>query len=351
MSAPASAEALGLTLPALAGYGGRRCSAGVGLLIDGVWHDQWYDTSSNGGRFIRSSSQFRHWITPDGRPGPSGDGGFAAEVDRYHLYISHACPWAHRTAIFRSIKGLARMVSLSVVHWYMGEQGWTFQPGDGVIADPIHHAQVLHEIYTGTDSHYSGRVTVPVLWDRATGQIVNNESSEIIRMFNSAFDGLGAAPGDYYPEALWEEIDRINQRIYDTVNNGVYRCGFATSQEAYDESIQPLFTSLDELELRLADQPYLLGNRLTEADWRLFTTLVRFDPVYVGHFKCNLRRIADYPNLSRYVRELYSVPGVADTVNMQHIKGHYYQSHPSINPSGVVPAGPVIDWMVPLRGR
>ncbi|MCP9800973.1 glutathione S-transferase family protein [Synechococcus sp. RedBA-s] len=317
----------------------------MGLLIDGVWHDQWYDTSSNGGRFIRSSSQFRHWITPDGRPGPSGDGGFAAEADRYHLYISHACPWAHRTAIFRSIKGLARMVSLSVVHWYMGEQGWTFQPGDGVITDPIHHAQVLHEVYTGTDPHYSGRVTVPVLWDRATGQIVNNESSEIIRMFNSAFDGLGAAPGDYYPKDLWEEIDRINQRIYDTVNNGVYRCGFATSQEAYDEAIQPLFTSLDVLELRLADQPYLLGNRLTEADWRLFTTLLRFDPVYVGHFKCNLRRIADYPNLSRYVRELYGVPGVAETVNMQHIKGHYYQSHPSINPSGVVPAGPLIDWM------
>jgi glutathionyl-hydroquinone reductase len=321
----------------------------VGLLIDGVWHEQWYDTSSNGGRFIRSSSQFRHWITPDGRPGPSGDGGFAAEADRYHLYISHACPWAHRTAIFRSIKGLDRMVSLSVVHWYMGEQGWTFQPGDGVIADPIHHAQVLHEIYTATDPHYSGRVTVPLLWDRATGQIVNNESSEIIRMFNSAFDGLDVAPGDYYPEALWEEIDRINQRIYDTVNNGVYRCGFATSQEAYDEAIQPLFASLDELELRLAEQPYLLGSRLTEADWRLFTTLVRFDPVYVGHFKCNLRRIADYPNLSRYVRELYGVPGVADTVNMQHIKGHYYQSHPSINPSGVVPAGPMIDWMVPLK--
>ncbi|MCT0248304.1 glutathione S-transferase family protein [Synechococcus sp. CS-205] len=316
----------------------------MGLLIDGVWHDQWYDTSSSGGRFIRSASQFRHWVTPDGRPGPSGEGGFRAEAGRYHLYISHACPWAHRTAIFRSIKGLAPMISHSVVHWHMADQGWTFQAGDGVIADPIHHAAVLHTIYTNSDSSYSGRVTVPVLWDKETGQIVNNESSEIIRMFNSAFDGLSAAPGDYYPEDLWDEIDQLNQLIYDTVNNGVYRCGFATSQEAYDEAIQPLFATLDLLEQRLADQPYLLGGRLTEADWRLFTTLVRFDPVYVGHFKCNLRRIVDYPNLWRYVRELYRFPGVAETVNMQHIKGHYYQSHPTINPSGVVPAGPVIDW-------
>jgi glutathionyl-hydroquinone reductase len=283
-------------------------------------------------------------VTPDGRPGPTGTGGFRAEADRYQLYISHACPWAHRTAIFRSIKGLGPMVSLSVVHWLMGEEGWTFQPGEGVIPDPIHHARVLHTIYTNSDPSYSGRVTVPVLWDKATGQIVNNESSEIIRMFNSAFDGLGAAPGDYYPENLWDEIDRLNQLIYDTVNNGVYRCGFATSQEAYDEAIQPLFATLDLLEERLADQPYLLGSRLTEADWRLFTTLVRFDAVYVGHFKCNLRRIVDYPNLWRYVRELYCFPGVAETVNMQHIKGHYYQSHPSINPAGVVPAGPVIDW-------
>ncbi len=322
---------------------------GLGLLIDGVWHDQWYDTSSSGGRFVRSASQFRHWVTPDGRPGPSGDGGFRAEAGRYHLYISHACPWAHRTAIFRSIKGLASMVSVSVVHWLMGEEGWTFQPGEGVIPDPIHNARVLHTIYTNSEPRYSGRVTVPVLWDKATGQIVNNESSEIIRMFNSAFDGIGATPGDYYPENLWDEIDRLNQLIYDTVNNGVYRCGFATSQEAYDEAIQPLFATLDLLEQRLMDQPYLLGSHITEADWRLFTTLVRFDAVYVGHFKCNLRRIIDYPNLWRYVRELYRFPGVAETVNMQHIKAHYYQSHLTINPAGVVPAGPVIDWPQPLK--
>ncbi len=322
---------------------------GLGLLIDGVWHDQWYDTSSSGGRFVRSASQFRHWVTPDGRPGPSGDGGFRAEAGRYHLYISHACPWAHRTAIFRSIKGLASMVSVSVVHWLMGEEGWTFQPGEGVIPDPIHNARVLHTIYTNSEPRYSGRVTVPVLWDKATGQIVNNESSEIIRMFNSAFDGIGATPGDYYPENLWDEIDRLNQLIYDTVNNGVYRCGFATSQEAYDEAIQPLFDTLDLLEQRLTDQSYLFGSHITEADWRLFTTLVRFDAVYVGHFKCNLRRIIDYPNLWRYVRELYRFPGVAETVNMQHIKAHYYQSHLTINPAGVVPAGPVIDWPQPFK--
>jgi putative glutathione S-transferase len=316
----------------------------VGLLIDGVWHDRWYDTASTGGRFVRSTSQFRHWITADGRPGPSGEGGFAAEAGRYHLYISHACPWAHRTAIFRVIKGLAPLVSLSVVHWHMGSEGWTFEPADGVIPDPIHQARYLHDVYTQADPHYSGRVTVPVLWDRHTGRIVNNESSEIIRMFNSAFDAVGATPGDYYPEALRPEIEALNQRIYDTVNNGVYRCGFATSQSAYDEAIGPLFATLDVLEQRLADQPYLLGSTLTEADWRLFTTLVRFDAVYVGHFKCNLRRLVDYPNLWRYVRSLYGHPGVAGTVHMHHIKGHYYQSHPSINPSGVVPAGPLLSF-------
>ncbi|MFQ6537428.1 MULTISPECIES: glutathione S-transferase family protein [Aphanothece] len=316
----------------------------MGLLIDGVWHDRWYDTSSTGGRFVRSASQFRHWVTPDGRPGPSGEGGFRAEPHRYHLYISHACPWAHRTAIFRSIKGLAPIVSLSVVHWFMGDQGWTFHPGEGVVPDPIHKAEFLHTIYTSADPHYSGRVTVPVLWDKSTGRIVNNESSEIIRMFNSAFEALGTAPGDYYPEDLWEEIDQLNAWIYETVNNGVYRCGFATTQEAYEEALRPLFATLDALEERLAEQPYLLGHRLTEADWRLFTTLVRFDPVYVGHFKCNLRRLVDYPNLWRYVRELYHVPGVAETVNMEHIKGHYYASHTMINPSGVVPAGPLIDF-------
>ncbi|EDY39261.1 glutathione S-transferase, C-terminal domain protein [Cyanobium sp. PCC 7001] len=317
----------------------------VGLLIDGVWHDRWYDTEASGGRFVRSASQFRHWITPDGSPGPSGEGGFAAEAGRYHLYISHACPWAHRTAIFRVIKGLVPLVSLSVVHWHMGAEGWTFEPGDGVIPDPIHQARCLHEVYTQADPRYSGRVTVPVLWDRASGRIVNNESSEIIRMFNSAFDAIGAAAGDYYPAPLRAEIDALNQRIYDTVNNGVYRCGFATSQGAYDEAIGPLFATLDALEERLSDRPYLVGATLTEADWRLFTTLVRFDAVYVGHFKCNLRRLVDYPNLWNYVRRLYGHPGVAATVNMQHIKGHYYQSHPSINPSGVVPAGPLLSFV------
>jgi putative glutathione S-transferase len=316
----------------------------VGLLIDGTWHDRWYDTESSGGRFVRSVSQFRHWITPDGRPGPSGEGGFAAEAERYHLYISHACPWAHRTAIFRVIKGLVPLVSLSVVHWHMGAEGWTFEPADGVIPDPIHQARCLHEVYTQADPHYSGRVTVPVLWDRASGRIVSNESSEIIRMFNSAFDAIGAAAGDYYPAPLRAEIDALNQQIYASVNNGVYRCGFATSQNAYDEAIGPLFATLDALEERLRDRPYLVGTTLTEADWRLFTTLVRFDAVYVGHFKCNLRRLVDYPNLWNYVRRLYGHPGVAATVNMQHIKGHYYQSHPSINPSGVVPAGPLLSF-------
>ncbi|WP_087069473.1 glutathione S-transferase family protein [Cyanobium sp. NIES-981] len=316
----------------------------MGLLVDGIWHDRWYDTAASGGRFVRSASRFRHWITPDGRPGPSGDGGFRAAAGRYHLYISHACPWAHRTAIFRVIKGLEELVSLSVVHWHMGAEGWTFQPGDGVIADPIHQARCLHSVYTRADPHYSGRVTVPVLWDRESGRIVNNESADIIRMFNSAFEAVGAAPGDFYPEPLRSEIDALNQRIYDTVNNGVYRCGFATSQSAYDEAIGPLFATLDALEERLADQPFLLGSTLTEADWRLFTTLVRFDAVYVGHFKCNLRRLIDYPHLWRYVRQLYRVPGVAGTVNLHHIKAHYYQSHPTINPSGVVPAGPLLSF-------
>ena len=321
----------------------------MGLLIDGQWHDRWYDTSGSGGRFIRSTSQFRHWITPDGAPGPSGEGGFPAEPGRYHLYVSLACPWAHRTLILRALKGLEEMVSVSVVHWFMGEEGWTFAAGEGVIPDPHLGARALHEIYTHSQPHYSGRVTVPVLWDKRTGRIVNNESSEIIRMFNSAFDGLGALPGDYYPEELRGEIDALNARIYDTVNNGVYRCGFATTQEAYEEALMPLFESLDWLEERLAGRRHLCGDRLTEADWRLFTTLLRFDPVYVGHFKCNLRRLADYPNLQDYVRDLYQMPGVAATVNIDHIKRHYYQSHRTINPSGIVPLGPLLDLERPHR--
>jgi putative glutathione S-transferase len=322
----------------------------VGLLVDGVWHDRWYDTSGSGGRFIRSTAQFRHWITADGSPGPSGKGGFPAEPGRYHLYVSLACPWAHRTLIFRALKGLESMVGVSVVHWYMGERGWSFDAGEGVVADPHLGADVLHRIYTDSEPRYSGRVTVPVLWDSRTRRIVNNESSEIIRMFNSAFDGVGARPGDYYPEDLRTEIDSLNARIYDTVNNGVYRCGFATTQEAYEEALGPLFESLDWLEQRLADRRYLCGDRLTEADWRLFTTLLRFDPVYVGHFKCNLRRLADYPNLQDYVRELYQLPGIAATVNLDHIKRHYYQSHHTINPTGVVPVGPLCDFDRP-HGR
>jgi len=309
-------------------------------MVDGAWHDEWYDTGSSDGRFIRADAQFRHWVTADGSPGPSGEGGFAAAAGRYHLYISNACPWAHRTRIMRTLKGLADWIGLSVVHWHMGAQGWTFEPGDGVIPDPVHDARYMHEIYRAAVADYSGRVTVPVLWDKHTATIVNNESSEIMRMFNSAFDELGASPGDYYPAALRDEIDAVNARVYDSVNNGVYKCGFATSQLAYDEAIEPLFDTLDWLDARLARQRYLVGETLTEADWRLFTTLIRFDPVYVGHFKCNKKRLIDYPNLSRLARELYAYPGVAETVNMRHIKHHYYGSHATINPSGVVPAGP-----------
>jgi len=319
----------------------------MGKLIDGVWHDVWYDTKSTGGRFQRQEVQFRNWITPDGSPGPTGTGAFKAEPGRYHLYVSHACPWAHRTLIFRALKGLEDMISLSVVHWYMAENGWTFEDGDGVVADSVNGARFLHQVYTKAKPDYSGRVTVPVLWDKQTGSIVSNESSEIIRMLNQAFDGIGARPGDYYPKALRPEIDELNERIYGTVNNGVYKSGFATTQEAYEEAVLPFFETLDWLEDRLAQQRYLTGSTITEADWRLFTTLVRFDPVYVGHFKCNIRRIADYPNLSAYVRDLYQQPGLASTVHMDHIKKHYYASHRSINPSGVVPVGPELDLSAP----
>jgi putative glutathione S-transferase len=312
----------------------------MGLLQNGKWVDQWYDTASTGGRFVRKASQFRNWITQDGSAGPSGIGGFQAEKDRYHLYVSHACPWAHRTMIFRILKGLEEMISYSVVHWLMLDEGWTFETGEGVIADPLHNATRLHQIYTTADPLYSGRVTVPVLWDKKQNTIVSNESAEIIRMFNSAFDGLGAKTGDYYPESRREEIDAINDRIYNTLNNGVYKAGFATTQRAYEEAVVPLFDTLDWLEQRLSSCLFLLGENITEADWRLFTTLIRFDAVYVGHFKCNLRRIADYPALSVYLKRLLDVPGVMQTINMAHIKNHYYQSHLSINPHGVVPLGP-----------
>jgi glutathionyl-hydroquinone reductase len=322
----------------------------MGLLVDGVWQDQWYDTTSTGGRFVRRESQFRNWVTADGRAGPTGRGGFRAEPGRYHLYVSLACPWAHRTLIMRAIKGLTDMVSVSVTHWRMLQNGWTFADGPGVVADPLHGAQFLYQVYLAAEPTYSGRVTVPVLWDRRTGTIVNNESAEIIRMLNSAFDGVGAEAGDYYPADLREEIDALNARIYDTVNNGVYKAGFATTQDAYEEAIGPLFETLDWLDERLSQRRYLCGGRITEADWRLFTTLVRFDPVYVGHFKCNLRRIVDYPHLWGYLRDLFQQPGVAATVDMRHIKGHYYESHRSINPTGIVPAGPAIDFLSP-HGR
>ena len=319
----------------------------MGLLQDGKWVDQWYDTKSNGGSYVRKASAFRNWVTSDGAAGPSGTGGFKAEAGRYHLYVSLACPWAHRTLIFRAIKGLEDMISLSIVHWFMADDGWTFTPADGIIADPENGSDYMYQVYTAADPNYSGRVTVPVLWDKKTKTIVSNESSEIIRMMNSAFDGVGAAAGDYYPPDLRGEIDALNGRIYPDVNNGVYKAGFATSQKAYEDAIVPLFEALDWLEDRLAAQRYLTGATITEADWRLFTTLVRFDPVYVGHFKCNIRRITDYPNLSAYIRDLYQQPGIAATVNMAHIKSHYYGSHETINPSRIVPSGPEIDYLKP----
>jgi len=319
----------------------------VGLMIDGSWQDQWYDTNATRGRFVRSESQFRNWVTPDGRPGPSGAGGFLAEPRRYHLYVSLACPWAHRTLIFRALKGLQDLISVSVVHWFMGAEGWTFDAGEGVVLDFVNGKRRLHEVYAAASPTYSGRVTVPVLWDKKTGTIVSNESSEIIRMLNSAFDAVGAKGGDYYPAHLRGAIDELNAEIYARVNNGVYRAGFATTQEAHEEAVIPLFETLDRLEDRLAARRYLCGECLTEADWRLFTTLVRFDAVYVGHFKCNIRRIVDYPNLWAYTRELYQFPGVRETTDFGHIKRHYYQSHRSINPTRIVPAGPTLDFDMP----
>jgi putative glutathione S-transferase len=316
----------------------------MGLLVDGEWKDEWYDTESTGGRFKRSESAFRNWITADGAAGSSGAPGFEAEPGRYHLYVAYACPWAHRALIFRKLKGLESMISLSVVNPIMKENGWTFEPGYKVQGDPIHGATYMHQVYTAAMSDYSGRVTVPVIWDKKRQTIVSNESAEIIRMFNSAFDGVGATEGDYYPEDLRHSIEAINETVYHKVNNGVYKAGFATTQEAYEEAVVPVFETLDELEQRLAENRYLCGARLTEADWRLFTTLIRFDAVYVGHFKCNIRRIEDYPNLSNYLRELYQMPGIAETTEFHAIKLHYYASHDMINPPGVVPMGPALDF-------
>lgn len=316
----------------------------MGLLVDGKWQDKWYDTESTGGRFVRKDSQFRSWITADGSAGPSGEGGFKAEPNRYHLYISLACPWASRVMIMRSIKGLKDLVSVSVVNPLMAENGWTFEPDEGVILDPVMDADYLYQIYTKVEPDYSGRVTVPVLYDLKQNKIVNNESSEIMRIFNSAFDEIGAKEGNYLPEELLTEIDAMNEKVYDAVNNGVYKAGFATKQEVYQEEVTQLFEVLDELEELLADKQYLVGNQITEADWRLFTTLIRFDSVYYGHFKCNIKHLTEYNNLWRYTKELYNEPGVAETVNFKHIKEHYYRSHKNINPTGIVPVGPELDF-------
>ncbi|MEX0366549.1 MAG: glutathione S-transferase family protein [Ruegeria sp.] len=323
----------------------------MGLLVDGTWHDTWYDTKTTGGAFKRSAAQFRNWITPDGAPGPSGQGGFAAASGRYHLYVSLACPWAHRTLIFRELKGLTEHIGVSVVHPDMLTEGWTFETDDhGATGDRLYGLTRAHQVYTKADPAYSGRVTVPILWDTERETIVSNESSEIIRMFNAAFDGITGNTDDYWPEPMRDAIEEVNARIYSTVNNGVYKCGFATSQEAYDAAVHPLFETLDWLEERLSQNRYLMGERVTEADWRLFTTLIRFDPVYHLHFKCNRRRLIDYPNLWAFTRELYQWPGVAQTVNMHHIVRHYHYSHDSINPHRIIPVNPELDYLEP-HGR
>ncbi|QPT39578.1 Glutathione S-transferase, C-terminal domain [Oligella ureolytica] len=312
----------------------------MGILVDGVWQEDNLIKNKEDGKFIRPDSAFRDWITTDGSPGPEGQKASPAEKGRYHLYVSLACPWAHRTLITRVLKGLEDMISVSVVHWHMGAQSWNFEDAPGVVADPVMNAQFLHQIYTLAKPGMSGKVTVPVLFDKKERTIINNESSEIIRIFNEAFDDLGALPGHYYPAPLRGEIDEINERIYHTLNNGVYKCGFATTQEAYEEAYVPLFETLDFLEEELSQSDYLVGNQLTEADIRLFPTLIRFDSVYYSHFKCNKKRIQDYPNLHRFVERFMSNQKIAATVNFHHIKHHYYGSHKQINPSGIVPHGP-----------
>ena len=317
----------------------------MGQLVDGKWSTEWYDTSKTGGRFVRSDAPFRNWLTADGSAGPTGEGGFKAEAGRYHLYVALACPWAHRTLIFRAIKGLEDLIDVSIVSPKMpDETGWTFKD-EGSTGDALYGSDHLYQIYQRAKPDYSGRVTVPVLWDKQRETIVNNESSEIIRMLNSAFNGLTGNDDDYYPEALRSRIDEVNARIYDTVNNGVYKSGFATKQAAYEEAVRALFDSLDWIEGILGDNAYLTGDRVTEADWRLFTTLIRFDAVYFGHFKCNIRQISDYPNISHYLKGLLAVPGVRDTVDIDAIKTHYYWSHDRINPTRIVPVGPELDFL------
>ncbi len=316
----------------------------MGMLLDGEWQDVWYDTDGNEGRFVRESARFRHWVTADGSAGPSGDSGYSAEPGRYHLYVSLACPWAHRTLIVRSLKGLDDFIDVSVVSPLMLEQGWTFNEAEGSSGDRVHGHQFHREVYTRANPNYTGRVTVPVLWDRHQDTIVSNESADIIRMLNSAFDKLTGNSLDLFPEKLRPEIERWNERIYPAVNNGVYRAGFATAQDAYEEAYGELFAELDHIDAHLASHRYLTGDELTEADIRLFTTLIRFDAVYHGHFKCNRQRLEDYRHLPRYVRDIYQLPGIAATVDFHHIKTHYYASHRNINPTGIVPAGPAIDY-------
>lgn len=323
----------------------------MGQLVDGVWHDVWYDTGKSGGAFERSTSSFRNWITADGSPGPSGTGGFKAESGRYHLYVSYACPWAHRTMIFRQIKELADHISFDVVHPDMLSDGWTFATDDaGATGDRQFGLPFVRDIYLRADPNINGRVTVPILWDKQQNTIVSNESSEIIRMFNSAFNGLTGNDLDFYPPALQADMEPINGRIYDTFNNGVYRCGFSTTQAAYNAAVVPLFETLNWLEDHLASNRYLMGHQLTEADWRLFPTLARFDSVYHLHFKCNQKRIIDYPNLWAYTRELYQYDGISDTMNMQHTIRHYHYSHDTINPNRIIPINPILDWHLP-HGR
>ncbi len=324
----------------------------MGQLVNGIWQDVWYDTSSTQGRFKRMPSQFRNWVTADGQPGPTGAGGFKAEPGRYHLYVSLACPWAHRTLVVRKLKGLEEAIGVSVVHPLMLENGWTFGTDfAGATGDTLFGLEYLYQLYLKADASYTGRVTVPVLWDKQTNTIVNNESSEIIRMFNDAFDGVGAREGHYYPTELREQIDELNAWIYPTVNNGVYKAGFATSQDAYTEAVTALFTSLDTLEERLSQSRFLTGEKLTEADIRLWTTLLRFDPVYVTHFKCDKKRISDYPNLYGFLRDIYQLPGVAETVSLDHIRHHYYRSHKTINPTGVISIGPEQNLDAPTSRR
>ncbi len=320
----------------------------MGLLVDGEWRTDWYDTASSGGRFVRDTAKFRNWITPDGAPGPTGEGGFRAEAGRYHLYVSLACPWAHRALLYRALRGLEEAIPVSVVSPCMFDDGWTFERGfPGATGDRLFGERFLRDVYLRAAPKASGRVTVPLLWDRERATIVSNESSEIIRMFDTAFDAVTGNRETFRPADLRDAIDAVNARVYETVNNGVYRAGFATTQEAYEEALLPLFETLDWLEKRLSRTRYVMGDRLTEADLRLFPTIVRFDAVYVGHFKCNLRRIADYPNLSGWLRDLYQTPGVAGTVNLDHIKTHYYASHRGLNPTGIVPVGPLLDLDAP----